>query len=129
MNKNNITIVENIRVIASQCGTNISKIEKACGFANGTIGKWAKAPKSPPFDKIFKVAEHLGVMLEDIVGDDCKFLTDTPEAKKQPTVSGGLSGIDPELIEFLSTADDDDIQDVKDFLRMLKRRKSNTEGR
>lgn len=102
MNKNNITIVENIRVIASQCGTNISKIEKACGFANGTIGKWAKAPKSPPFDKIFKVAEHLGVMLEDIVGDDCKFLTDTPETKKDTTLAGDVEfSLDAELIKRL----------------------------
>lgn len=70
------------------------------------------------------LAAELSTTPEYLTGE-----TDDPSAKKQPTVSGGLSGIDPELIEFLSTADDDDIQDVKDFLRMLKRRKSNTEGR
>lgn len=99
MNKNNILIVENIRIHASDRGMNVSKVEKACGFANGTIGKWAKAPKSPPFDKVFKVVECLGVRLEDIVGDDCKFLSDSssPEIKNDTTVS---SDVDPRDIEF-----------------------------
>lgn len=94
------------------------------GYDSGDIvSMWIKGTSTSYYGKIHEIAAKYHVPVEYLTGE-----TDSPEIKKeQPTVSGGLTNIDPELIEFLSTANDDDIQDVKDFLRMLKRRKSNAE--
>lgn len=70
------------------------------------------------------LASELNTTPEYLTGE-----TDDPSIKKfQPTGSGELELVASEVLDFLYTANDDDIQDVKDFLRMLKRRKSNTEG-
>lgn len=105
-----------------QHGFSNYRIAKMAGVHQSTVAGWLAGSK-PQAEKE-KIVRKAISDYEISSGE-----TADQSAKKQPTVSGGLSGIDPELIEFLSTADDDDIQDVKDFLRMLKRRKSNTEGR
>lgn len=121
MNENNIIIVENIRMIAASKKMNIAKIEKACGFANGTIGKWAKAPKSPPFDKIMTIADCLGVYISDIVGYDYNLIsdkTDNPEIKKSPTVSSeGV--LDAEIISRLVQLTPEEMKKVDAFVQGL----------
>lgn len=121
MNTNNITIVENIRMIAASKKMNIAKIEKACGFANGTIGKWAKAPKSPPFDKIMSIADCLGVYIGDIVGYDYNLISDepsTPEIKKSPTLSSE-GELDAELIRRLIQLTPEEVAKVDAFVQGL----------
>lgn len=84
MNVSNAEIVKNIRGIAKSQGTSLTKIELSLGFGNGMIGKWAKAPKSPPYDKLLKIAEFLGVSVNDILGE-CK-----QEAAPGPKTESGL---------------------------------------
>lgn len=124
MNQNNIVIVENIRMIAASKKMNIAKIEKACGFANGTIGKWAKAPKSPPFDKITSIADCLGVYIGDIVGYDYNLISDepsTPEIKKDTTLSGD---VDAELKYIWNNIDDADREFLLANARLLMERRN-----
>lgn len=126
MNTNNITIVENIRMIAASKKMNIAKIEKACGFANGTIGKWAKAPKSPPFDKIMSIADCLGVYIGDIVGYDYNLISDepsTPEIKKSPTLSSE-GEMDAELNYIWNNIDDTDREFLLASARLLMERRN-----
>lgn len=61
---NNKVIVETIDRLAKSRNTTIKQVEKALGFGNGMIGKWAKAPKSPPIDKLSKIADYFSVPLE-----------------------------------------------------------------
>ena len=71
-------IVAAIRTAAKAQHTSIAQIEKSVGFANGTIGKWAKAPKSPPYAKLTAVATALGVPVTELT---CETAT---AAKKEP---------------------------------------------
>ena len=41
----NAEIVKRIRELCKQSGISITTLEKALGYGNGSIGKWAKAPK------------------------------------------------------------------------------------
>lgn len=121
MNENNIIIVENIRMIAASKKMNIAKIEKACGFANGTIGKWAKAPKSPPFDKLMTIADCLGVYIGDIVGYDYNLISDKTDelgVKKSPTFSSeGV--LDAEIISRLVQLTPEEMKKVDAFVQGL----------
>lgn len=64
----NLEIVDFIRAAMKSRGSSVAYLEKSLGFANGTIGKWAKAPKSPPYAKLAAVADALGVTLETLTG-------------------------------------------------------------
>lgn len=66
----NSEIVERIRKLARERKTSLTKIETELNFGNGMIGKWAKAPKSPPYDKLLKIADHLNISVETLVGEE-----------------------------------------------------------
>ena len=69
----------------------ISQLEKACGFGNGTIGKWKKS--EPRADKLQEVAKYFHVPLS-------VFGIDENDIKKDPpTDIGGLSGREKTIIE------------------------------
>lgn len=64
----NKEIVEKIRSICREKDTSITKLEEAVGWSNGYIGKWAKAKKRPPIEKLSIVAEHLDVPVFELTG-------------------------------------------------------------
>lgn len=62
-------MVEIIRKLCNEKGTNIRKLEQSVGFGNGTIARWDK--NSPSVDKVQKVADALGVSISVILdGED-----------------------------------------------------------
>lgn len=52
-------LVERIRALCKERGTSITKVEEKLGYANGTIGKWKKARKPAPLEKVMQVADEL----------------------------------------------------------------------
>ena len=82
MDTQNEIIVGNIREIAKKRNTTLKKLEVDLGFGNGTIGKWAKASKSPTYDKLHAIATALCVSVDDLL---------SKETKKAPTEDGERS--------------------------------------
>uniref|UniRef100_UPI003FF04BCA helix-turn-helix domain-containing protein n=1 Tax=Gemmiger formicilis TaxID=745368 RepID=UPI003FF04BCA len=64
-------------------------LEEKLGFSNGYIGKMAKRPNSPPYDKLVAIANELGVTVADLTWDF--------ENEKKPTAQG--DGLDVDYIE------------------------------
>lgn len=60
------TIVELIRLIAEEKGTNISEMERELEIANGTIRRWDKS--SPSIKNVLKVADKLNVSVDYLLG-------------------------------------------------------------
>ena len=58
--------VDNIRLLCRQHGISIAELERELRFGNGTIAKWEKSKSSPPFDRLSKIAERLGVSVEEL---------------------------------------------------------------
>ncbi|MDE6579583.1 MAG: XRE family transcriptional regulator [Ruminiclostridium sp.] len=58
-------IVDRIRQLANQKKVSLTKIEKALGFGNGTIGKWTK--QSPSCEKIKLVADYLSTSTDYLI--------------------------------------------------------------
>lgn len=61
-------MVNRIRAICNSKGMSIAKLEKTVGISNGVIGKWGKS--SPTVDKLKKVADYLGVTVDDLLKKD-----------------------------------------------------------
>lgn len=76
----NAKTVETIRALCKKKKTSLTRIEEKLGFSNGYIGKMAKRPSSPPYDKLVAIANELGVTVADLTGDS--------ENKKKPPAQG-----------------------------------------
>lgn len=64
--KENEACVMRIRGILHSRGDSITKMESALGFGNGTVGKWAKAPKVPSYDKLLLIGNYLHVSVGEL---------------------------------------------------------------
>lgn len=76
----NVKTVETIRAMCKKKKTSLTRLEEKLGFSNGYIGKMAKRPSSPPYDKLVAIANELGVTVADLTGDF--------ENEKKPTAQG-----------------------------------------
>lgn len=59
-------LYETIKAIAKENKIPIYKIEEELGFAQGSICKWNEI--KPSYDKVLRVAQILGVSVEELVG-------------------------------------------------------------
>lgn len=120
----NEKIVGRIDSLAKSKGTSIAEIERSVGFGNGKIGKWKKAPKSPPFESLLAVANYLETTISYLTGE-----TEDPSAgiKKDPVPKDEAEDSETaELRDIWSSADKSERRDLLEIARMLKsRRKQN----
>ena len=116
----NEKIVSRIDSLAKSKGTSIAEIERSVGFGNGKIGKWKKAPKSPPFESLLVVANHLETTIAYLTGE-----TDDPSAgiKKDPVPKDGAVSQEKQLL--LDTIDG--LSDEQKELLALSKKMSDDE--
>jgi transcriptional regulator with XRE-family HTH domain len=104
-NERNKIIVNNIKTLATQRGTNIAAIERELIIGNGTIGKWAKAAKSPPYETLYKIATYFGVTVADLTGE-----TGEKGIKKETiTGSDGFTAKQAKGIELIKSLSEDEL--------------------
>lgn len=60
-------IYENIKRLCAEKNVTICSLEKSCGIANGTIGKWENKNSSPRVETLMKIANFFGVSLDELV--------------------------------------------------------------
>lgn len=106
----NAKTVETIRALCKKKKTSLTRIEEKLGFSNGYIGKMAKRPSSPPYDKLVAIANELGVTVADLTGD-------TENEKKPTAQGGGLTEKQKYAIELIKSTSDDDIDKI---IKMFK---------
>lgn len=90
-----MTIVDRIKLICSAKKMTVKAIEMKLGFANGTIGKWAKENRRAPLEKVIEVAKLLGTTPD--------YLLNGTEPKKAPAIDADLSDDERELLELFRT--------------------------
>lgn len=129
MMSDNEKIVSRIDSLAKSKGTSIAEIERSVGFGNGKIGKWKKAPKSPPFESLLVVANHLETTIAYLTGE-----TDDPSAgiKKDPVPKDGavsqekqllldmIDGLSDEQKELLALSKKMSDDELKRFIAAMK---------
>lgn len=102
-------LVEYIRLLCKEDKRDISltKLEELFGWANGTIGKWAKGKRYPPLDKLQKIADFFNIKLSELTG------------QKEKPASDGDELLDAELIRRLSMLTNDEMKQVDAFVQGL----------
>lgn len=79
----NDALLVRIRQLCVRRGTSITKIEKALGYGNGTVGSWKNAKKKAPFERVEEIADYLNVPVSALTGDG--------EEAKKPAPEGELN--------------------------------------
>lgn len=74
-------IVDRIRQLANQKEVSLTKIEKALGFGNGTIGKWVK--QSPSCEKIKLVANYLNTSTDYLIRGSNNYVNQLNKDEKE----------------------------------------------
>ena len=116
MMSDNEKIVSRIDSLAKSKGTTIAEIERSVGFGNGNgkIGKWKKAPKSPPFESLLVVANYLETTIAYLTGE-----TDDPAAgiKKDPIPKdGAVSQEKQQLLDMIDGLSDEQCRKLAGFI-------------
>lgn len=66
-------MVENIRRLCAEQGLTIQQLEDRACIASGTVGRWGKDGKfTPSVDKVKRVADALGVTVDDLLKEDAE---------------------------------------------------------
>lgn len=108
----NAKTVETIRALCKKKKTSLTRLEEKLGFSNGYIGKMAKRPNSPPYDKLVAIANELGVTVADLTGEK-------PEQKEKTInqMADGLTEEKRKAIEIIMNASD---ENARKYLRMIE---------
>lgn len=130
----NVKTVETIRALCKKKKTSLTRLEEKLGFSNGYIGKMAKRPSSPPYDKLVAIANELGVTVADLTGekenpasvytsgevDTAKMLTylDNLSTKKPTAQGNGLTEKQKYAIELIKSTSDDDIDKLIEMFKI-----------
>ena len=114
----NVKTVETIRALCKKKKTSLTRLEEKLGFSNGYIGKMAKRPSSPPYDKLVAIANELGATVADLTGDS--------ENEKKPTAQGDGLNLDSyeDIDQWLGTLDGK-VLDMVIALAIAKKVKNN----
>lgn len=102
-------ILEKIRLLANQHGTDIANLERTLGMGNGVIRRWDKA--SPTCDKLLKVANYFDVTIDYLLKDDEKNSEQDNSICDKSDIS-----IDNKIIFLLKNASDLDKERVLNYL-------------
>lgn len=117
----NAKFVERVRDLCKEQKTSITKLEAQLDFSNGYIGKWAKRPSSPPYEKLTSIAQALGVTVEELTGEE-------PEQKEKPAPDEG-SGLDAAFNAVLDQLTEQELADVLQYAKFkVASRKENSNG-
>lgn len=61
-----MSICERIKTICNERGLSMYRIEKDCGFGNGSIMKWERS--SPKVENVIKLADYFGISVDYLLG-------------------------------------------------------------
>ena len=103
-------MVERIKALCKEKGTNLYRLEMALGLANGTIKRWNT--NTPSADRLAAVASYLCVSMEYLLNGK----------EKQPPSFGELSEDEVTLIEAFRTLPPDERKRVLGLLQLAAER-------
>ena len=125
--EDDMNTVERVKMICKERKIPLSRLERECGFSNGYIGQLRKG--SIPDDRLLKIANYLGMTVNQLTGVQTDVQTDGYYANEDTARAAQQIFDDPYLRILFDAAQDsrpEDLQMAADLLRRLK--KTNPDG-
>ena len=114
--------VQFVREICQQRKIPISQLEKECGFSNGYLNpkKMAKLP----YDRAQSIAEYLGVSVTTILTGE-----NAEDISEDVARNDILDAVDVAFYGEYKELDEDDKETVRDMVRIMRERRSRSQGK
>ena len=74
-----MSICERVRMLCENRGITIYRLEKDCGFGNGSVMKWNNS--SPKVENVMKVADYFCVSTDYLLGREEKSVMERPTSE------------------------------------------------
>lgn len=95
------------------------KFAKIIGASNQGVLNWQSGECVPYPKTKKKIAEHFGISVADLDGDDLPVLPEQGIKEAPATEGGGLSATVQELFDFIDTANDDELNELLRYAQFL----------
>ena len=110
---------QNLKYIKSQLGLSNYRLAKLFGCSQSSLLNWLDNGVIPHKKTRQKIADHFGITLAALDGDELPVLPEDG-AKKAPATEGeGLSATVQELFDFIDTANDDELNELLRYAQFL----------
>ena len=99
-----MTLVERIKKLAKEHGTNLANLERALGISNGVIRRWDNA--SPTCDKLLRIADYFSVSVDELLrGETVENAPLNANANKLLSLFNSVESVDQDrIIKYLELA-------------------------
>lgn len=121
-----VMLYERIKELCKKNGTNITALEKACGFGRGSISKIDK--HRPSNEKLQKMADYFGITVDQLTGVQTNVQAEGYYVNEDTARIAQQIFEDPYLRILFDAAGDsrpEDIQMAADLLKRLKKTNPN----
>ena len=110
---------QNLKYIKGQLGLSNYRLAKLFGCSQSSLLNWLDNGVIPHKKTRQKIADHFGITLAELDGDELPVLPEDG-AKKAPATEGeGLSATVQELFDFIDTANDDELNELLRYAQFL----------
>lgn len=114
-----MAFTENLNYCMTQKNYSAYRLSKIIGSTNQAVLNWQAGKAIPHAKTRQKVADHFGITLEELDGDDLPVLPEQGIKKATATEGGGLSATVQELFDFIDTATDTELNELLRYAQFL----------
>lgn len=114
-----MAFMQNLNYCMQQKGYSAYRLAKIIGASNQGVLLWQAGKNTPHPKTRQKIADHFGITLAELDGDELPVLPEKG-AKKAPATEGeGLSATVKELFDFIDTATDTELNELLRYAQFL----------
>lgn len=114
-----MAFTENLNYCMTQKNYSAYRLSKIIGSTNQAVLNWQAGKAIPHAKTRQKVADHFGITLAELDGDELPVLPDEGIKKAPATEGEGLSATVQELFDFIDTANDDELNELLRYAQFL----------
>lgn len=114
-----MAFTENLNYCMTQKNYSAYRLSKIIGSTNQAVLNWQAGKAIPHAKTRQKVADHFGITLEELDGDELPVLPEQGIKKAPATEGEGLSATVQELFDFIDTATDTELNELLRYAQFL----------
>lgn len=114
-----MAFTENLNYCMTQKNYSAYRLSKIIGSTNQAVLNWQAGKAIPHAKTRQKVADHFGITLAELDGDELPVLPEEGVKEAPATEGGGLSATVQELFDFIDTANDDELNELLRYAQFL----------
>lgn len=114
-----MAFTENLNYCMTQKNYSAYRLSKIIGSTNQAVLNWQAGKAIPHAKTRQKVADHFGITLEELDGDELPALPEQGIKEAPATEGEGLSATVQELFDFIDTANDDELNELLRYAQFL----------